>query len=716
MRDDPLRSMVGDTALAEVGDDEIDLLALVGTLWRGKWFIALFGLIAMVLGGYYAYVAAVPIYSASSTVALESRQEQVLNLESVMSGLSGDQAVINTEVEVIRSRILMERLVQSLDLMADPEFNHHLRPEPTFVLSPGWVVGKIVELVVRQAPEQPEPEEQDVLDRVIDAVADKIDVSNVRQSYVFRINVKTEDPRKSALIANTLAEVYISDQLEVKFEATEKASGWLSERVADLESELEAAERAVQEFNTRIDLISPETLQALNVQVKDTRDRLAAVEDTAQAARERVEQLIEARETGSLDDLVALANDPTLTRIFTMMREGVVDDRSSFDARSLQVLERAEVEAARAESQVASLSASLEALNRQIERQSVDLVQLEQLMREAEATRLIYESFLTRLKEISVQQGIQQADSRILSYAVTPRVPSEPRKSMIVAMSLILGVMLGSGAILFREVLHKGIRTADDLERIARTAVLGQVPVIPAKHRDKVLSYLAGKSNSPAAEALRNLRTSVLLSNVDAPPQTIMITSSIPGEGKTTVSLALAQNFSDMGKKVLLVEGDIRRRVFTEYFEIADPRGLLAVLSGAVQPEDVVHHDPRLNADILPSEKSSVSATDVFSSEKFHDFIERAKEAYDVIIIDTPPVLIVPDARVIGQSCDTVLYVVKWDSTSKSQVQDGLRQFGQVNVRVSGLVLSQIDPRGMKRYGYGDRYGAYAAYAKGYYD
>ncbi|MFV2092511.1 MAG: polysaccharide biosynthesis tyrosine autokinase, partial [Hyphomicrobiales bacterium] len=313
------------------------------------------------------------------------------------------------------------------------------------------------------------------------------------------------------------------------------------------------------------------------------------------------------------------------------------------------------------------------------------------------------------------QQGIQQADSRVLSRAVVPRVPSAPRKSMILALSALLGVMLGAGLVLIRELRKNTFRTARDLEQVTGYTVMGQVPLIPARSRKGSMAYLADKPSSAAAEAIRNLRTSILLSNVDNPPQIVVTASSLPGEGKTTLALALAQNMAGMGKKVLLVEGDIRRRVFGKYFDSDNARGILSVLSGDATLKEAVLRDDRIGADILVGEKSSVNAADLFSSNRFSGFLKDTRKHYDMIIIDTPPVLVVPDARVIGQFADAILFVVKWDSTSKSQVEEGLHMFETVRLRATGLVLSQIDPKGMKRYGYGEKYGAYSAYGKKYY-
>ncbi len=357
-----------------------------------------------------------------------------------------------------------------------------------------------------------------------------------------------------------------------------------------------------------------------------------------------------------------------------------------------------------------TIATSMDEIARRIEMQSSELVQLQQLQREAEASRLIYEYFLTRLKETAVQQGIQQADSRILSGAVVPLDPSAPRKPVILTLSLVLGIFSGTALILLHEFSQNTFRVAEDLEVKTGYPVLGQIPEVPAKRRKKVQDYLKNKPNSAAAEAIRNLRTSLLLANLDKTPKVIMSTSSIPGEGKTTQSIALAQNLGDMGKKVLLIEGDIRRCVFKEYFSITNEQGLLSVLLGDVPITDALTRVPEHNFDILMGEKPTTNAADIFSSARFADFLQGLRDTYDHVIIDTPPVLAVTDARIIGLCVDAVIYAVKWDSTTHRQVTDGLKALEQVNVRISGLVLGQISARGMKRYGYGDSYGAYQAY------
>jgi capsular exopolysaccharide synthesis family protein len=237
----------------------------------------------------------------------------------------------------------------------------------------------------------------------------------------------------------------------------------------------------------------------------------------------------------------------------------------------------------------------------------------------------------------------------------------------------------------------------------------------PVTRRRAFLQYLIEKPTSSVAEAIRNLRTSVLLANVDDPPQVIMLTSALPGEGKTTCCIALAQISKALGKRVLLVECDLRRRTFRNYFDLPERSGLLSVLSGAKSFEEVVYHDESSGLHILPGEESSVNAADIFASHRFSDFIVEMRKEFDFIFIDTPPVLAVPDARVIAKNSDAVIFCVRWNKTPRDAVVEGLRFFAQIQIKVAGLVLSQVNVNKMARYGYSS-YGYYKEAVKYYHN
>lgn len=682
-------------------EGELDFLGALRTLWRGKLLILLFLIAGLALGSYYVFGVAVPKYRAMAVVALEDREGAVVDMESVLGGLSSDQATLNTEVEVMRSRRLASRLVRDLSLLQDPEFNRALRSVEPWSL--GWLKQQL-------AGEAPEPTQEEIFDSTVDALLDAIDIFNVRESYVFKIVAETTSPQKSARIANALAELYIQDQLELKFEATQKATTWLSEQVVELKAELQASEERLKEFHASTEVISSETLAMLSVRMKDLRDRLADTRAVTQEFEAQLEMLENGREGRSPAELAELIDDRVLAQMVERLEAGT-GSLEAFDQRLEQIQLRLRGDMAREARQSEVLQGSIAELENRIDRQGTELLALQQLEREIQATALIYETFLSRMKEISIQQGLQEPDARMLSAAVVRKQAASPRLMRVLGLSGLLALLAGAAIVMLRERQQNVFRTAEDLEEFSGVPVLGQIPRGPTGKRQRLLQHIIDKPASAFSEAVRNLRTSVLLSNVDKPPKVIMLTSSVPGEGKTTQSLSLAQNLSQMGKSVLLIEADMRRRTFLEYFDVPKNAPGLAAAVGGTPLSDVVVRSEPLGMDILLGENSSVNAADFFSSKRFADFLRQAAKAYDFVLLDTPPVLAVPDARVIGRLADAIVYVVHWDSTAKEQVAAGLRSLQTLDLRISGLVLSQVDPKGMKRYG-----NAYGNYGTGYYD
>jgi len=370
----------------QIGDDEIDLIALMSTIWRGKWWVVLCTFLAIIMGCYYAFFVATPVYTARAVIALETQKQQVLDFKSVLSGGAGGSEGVNTEVEVIMSRILISRLVDELDLVNDPEFNGQLR-EPN-KLNP--------KVFIRSFFKEPAvPTLQQIKDNVIDNTIGAISVSNVRQSLVFNLSVTTTNATKSALIANTLASIYIDDTLDKKRVATERASLWLSEKVVELKAELEASEIAVTSFKDDINVVSADALLALSRQLKDLRQRIEDVRNTKNAVSSRLDKLKVAQKVQDLDmkSVSDLASDTLLTQLAS---EGA---REAFDRRLNDLILEVQAEVNRADQQLRALLKSELKFRDEIETQSNDLVQLQQLTREAEANGLLYQSFLTRLKE-----------------------------------------------------------------------------------------------------------------------------------------------------------------------------------------------------------------------------------------------------------------------------------------------------------------------------
>ena len=691
-------------------NDDIDLQKIFSIFWRRKLLIAVILILFVLAGGYYAFRMTTPIYRATSVTMVSGQAENIIDIPSVLAQLGTDDVALQSEIEVIRSRILIGNVVDSLDLMADPEFNAALR-EPT---SFSRFVAYIRSLLPKGSDSDvgaPGPDR--TRDRVVSALLNQFTATVVPDTTTFRITVSSEDPEKAALIADSIAEQYVQRQIDVKRGATVDAIDWLSERVAELKVALEKSENSVKQFKTDTPLTTPEVLSGLERQLKSIRDRITETRQRVEASDALFANLEQA---SSFEDKAVLLGDPTLIDLSATAPRNR-RDAARFEARLETLLVDRRRDAAELKSQLASLETAEAALERKIQTESAAYLELEQLTREAEANRTLYEYFLARLKETSAQQGIQQADSVILSYAVVPENASEPSKKRIVLLAGLVGLVFGGLLSLLLEMRNRTFKTSQELEELAGLPVVGMLPLVPAKHRSDLFHYLQTHSTSPFAEAIRNLRTSVVLANLDKPPQVIMLSSSIPGEGKTTSSIALSLNFVSMGKKVLLIEGDLRRLTFRQYFgNSRTDAGLISVLSGKQTLEETVFHSEDLELDVLFGERSPKNAADVLSSRKMDELLREARSKYDFIIVDAPPVLIVPDARVLSQFVDAILFVVKWDSTHHHQVEEAVRSFEEG--KIEGLVLNQIDPNGFKRYGYNYGYGyGYAAhYGDKYYD
>ena len=401
-------------------DDEIDLLELVRALWRGKWTIVLATVLALLIGGYYAFGVAEAEYRSSAQLTLEARTNNVVDLDSVVSGVSTEQAAMNTELEIILSRRLLGKVVDQLDLVDDPEFNSALEPPSMLAEVKRIVRGRVAPWLGSTENEEPVTPAADKSphDRVIGKLGSSLSASVKRDTYVFSIGATTGNPEKSARIVNTLANIYLDDQIAVKFEATEQAVTWLSARVSELEEDLRSKEETLKDARSETDLISTEALEGLNLQAKDLRDRLQEVREQADAAKASETQLRELIEAGDKTAAVEMMGDSALQRLLQSIEDGDADAPELFDQRLETLLDRAQTERERLQSQAAALAVSYQRLQDRIDRQSEDLVRIQQLVREVETTRTLYETFLTRLKETTVQRGLQQADSRILSDAI----------------------------------------------------------------------------------------------------------------------------------------------------------------------------------------------------------------------------------------------------------------------------------------------------------
>ncbi|PUB12125.1 GumC family protein [Yoonia sediminilitoris] len=641
--------------------EPLDVMQLVRRVWQGKLLITGTTLLAVVAAGYYAFAIASPRYAATATLEIDARTGPMSAVEDLARGLTTDQSSLNTEVAILRSRHLLEQVIAALDLLNDPAFNRHLTPIPRWSVT--GMRNQARNLLTGQVP--PPPTKAAVVDKTVENLTNALRVDVLRDTYIFRITAQTGDPQKSATIANTLAQTYIADQITSKQQATESAVNWLSERVYDLQIELEAKETAVNDLIMSHQANDTAVLEALSRQSIETQNRL---QDTRRAMQST---------QGKLLDLGA---EPAISPISTG------NERARLAASLSRFAE-----------QEAALKLFQDSIDQQLDEQSATLVRQQQLRREADATRVLYETFLARLQETSIQRGLQHADSRILTHA-TAGTYVAPRKLLILLMATLLGSALGVAIVLLRSALRKGFVSAEGMASTTGEQVLTQVPRLKIRKPGQLLDYLNAKPMSAAAEAFRNLRTSLLLSDPDRVPQVILSTSSVAGEGKTTQSIALAHHLASLKKNVLLVEADIRQPSFLRYLD-CNGHDFGQVVAGQIPLSQATSRDPRLGADILASTSMRQNPADLFSSDDCGAFLDALRAQYDFIILDAPPVLPVPDARLLAQHCDAVIYNVRWERTDKRLVASGLHALTAVRAPLAGLVLSQIDAKRGRHYG-----------------
>jgi capsular exopolysaccharide synthesis family protein len=670
------------------------------------------------LGGWFGTNKVAPTYTAVATVVKNEEASPMasIGLDFGGGGFNSDYLEIIKETHVLKSRYLMGRVVDDLGLVSDPDFNPYIETdEPEVEISALNKFKRYVRNTLNSinpfytAPEkepdfEPSPEEQREI--AITILTDTVGVESVDDSYVFNISAITLNAEKSANIANAVAQAYIEDQVVSNFDRNETTIKWLSSRVVELKDQLEVAESAVADFDSKTRLVSEADLAAVTRQIKGQRDRILDAEAEIASLADRLESMKSTEASGSLVDMARASEEAYLIALANRATGAGPELQAQFKREFAAATLRLEQTVARLRGQKDSLVTSLADLEAQTEKDSGDLIKMRQLQREAESAGLIYQFFQSRLNEVAVTQGVQQVDSRVLSPAISLITPVTAGRSLG-SLGLILGAFLGAALFLIREQMNRSVQTAEELEALVATPVLGIIPVGPFGNRGGLLKHISEKPNSEFNEALRNLRTSLFMLHRDKVPQVILTTSSVPGEGKTTTSVALAMNIAATGKKVILVECDIRRRMLNHYFDTKTDKSIVSLLTGDATLAEVVNKTGPGVPDFILGDSSDKNAADLFSTVAMQKFVEELRTIYDVIVLDVPPVLAVPDARIIAPMADATIFSAHWNKTPKEHIKQGTRTLTQYGIEVTGFVLSRVKTKS-QRYKY--NYGKYDAY------
>ena len=693
------------------------------------------------------------IYSSSSSLMIGVTQSQVVDIEAVLSGVISKD--VSGEIEVLRSRGLATKVIENLDLLNYEEFNPSLKApydgnlaalNPKNWIPDGWIeaVKKAIGLEVRQAEKLSEAaRKQRQLAAATDLFLKKFSVRQVERSNVVSITFESPNPEMSARIANELPEAYIVNQLQAKFDATENATKWLTEQLAELKGKVAASEKEVEDYREEHGLTKGVLTGLLTEQLSEINSQMItarAEKEETQARLSQISRLLDNDEAGRLETAVEVLASPLIQQLRS--QEAVVMRRASELAveyglkhpRMLQV--RAEItdikerigeefnkiasglqnELELARTRERSLEASLRDAEQESGTQNRQAVQLRALEREAAANRTLFETFLNRFKETSSTQGMDTPDSMIISRAEVPFSPSYPNKKNKLIVITMMGFMLGVGLVLVLQFLKTGLLSPEQIEQELNVHTLGVIPNVPDNLEP--FDYVLDKPHSGLVEAINSLKISLDLSDPDRELKVLQITSSVPDEGKTSLAISLARIVAESGKKVVLIDGDLRRPSIARKLGLPKNNQGLSdlVLSAENSLTEYLIKDQKTDFHLLPTGTAEFAqALDIFSSKRMQSIIVVLKSLFDFIIIDTPPVMAVADARVVGKLADKTLFVVQWDKTPIKVAKAALQQLQSAGANVAGVVLQRVD---LKRYagiGYGDSgyyylYGRYGQY------
>lgn len=704
------------------------------TLRRHLWVVLLCPV--LIVGIAFAILRQMPKqYTAEASILIEPQRTQVSDLQAI-SPDSGDVAsLLRTQIDILRSPSLTLQVVHALHLVQTPEFQPH-----------GGLSAHLRRLLQRfgwhAAPLQAPPQQQ-MAERVAMMLSDKISFVNEARSSVLRVAVTTQNARLSADIANKIAAVYLDFKRQEKFEAMQRAHDWFQEQMGKLAGQLRADGLAVEQYRLqhRLDDQPPDDGTPGARPASINRQQLDAISNQiVQVARERAlkegqladaEAVMRGQAVGST--LPAVLASPVIVDLLGQIatatgreaqlasQDGVgnpdliaaraqlrrLQGRLQGEMANICTSLRADVRAARMQEQL--LRDQMEHLRQAVSGENAAQVPLQVLQTRERATRSIYESFLVRATQLANVAGIQEPDASLVSSAQPPLGPSGPQVTRLVVVAGALSLVLGIGLAFAIERLCRGFTQPEQLEAVLGLPLLAMIPNVPRK----ALRCRGGRTDMSVTAALDNMRGQ-LRALGEARPRLVMVTSALPQDGKSVFAAEFARNAAAAGWRVMLVECDLYRPSLAEHFRIAAAPGLCDILAGRLLGDlgKVVHEvAPRLH--VIVGGRPDGDTQELLASNRMTALLAAVRTRYDLVVLDTPPVLPVADTLVLVRHADATLLVVRWEKTARHAVQDGMRRLRECRANLIGTVMTRVDPRraaaSTGRMSYSFSYNAYYA-------
>lgn len=691
--------------------EEMSLKAIILVLRRRKWLILAMVLLCTGAAALFAMLQ-VPRYTAEAMLQFNPRTQPILAEKSVVANLPPDEAALKSELDVMESRDLLQRVNKKLDLAATPEFQ----------LAPN---------------ENPDIARTITTDRMLK----RLSITHAPQTYTVRVGFTSGSPEMAAKLANTLVDEYLAFRQESKLGIAEGANSWLNERIQELKAKVHASEEAVQKYQEQHNLlrmmggetVANRQLEEINTQMVDAQMATAQAEARLQQARSLFDKSGNALDLDSIPDVLRSELIQQLKVKATEVQQRLSELSARYGARHPQMIKvhselvdiekrivsevgkvvkglEHELEVARIKQ--ASLEKSLKRLKGEMAEGTRFEVQLAELQRDKETNITLYNEFLSRYKETS--NGTEQSlhDAQVISYAPIPLSPSWPKKKLILVAGFVSGMFIGLALAFVLENLDKGFRNVSQLEKVTGATALGMVPdIIGSKY--KVTDYVLHRPTSVYAEALRTVMTGVRFSNPDNQPKVMMVASSIPEEGKSMFSVSMARMTAKSGSKVLLVDCDMRVPTTHNAFGAQPELCLENIIMDGKSIAEVVGVDAETGLHFIRTSGKVTHSQQMLGSDKMKEFIAAARAQYDLVILDSPPLMALADGVVLARMADATVLLARWESTPREVTVAALKALKGAQAKVAGVVLNRVNIKKFERYHYNDagvEYGKYHQY------
>jgi len=706
------------------GEQKLALLDSWRAIAKQKWIIIALGAAALVVAGGIAF-SLPAIYQSTATVMIEATKGKVVNIEDVYGGMGQSREHYQTQVEILKSRDVAIKTIKALKLWDNPDFDPRKAKE-------SWVW----QLKQSIGFGKPEPEWTD--DNLADAVLEKfqtlLSVEPVRLSQLVKVSFESTSPELSQKVVNTITEEYINSDRDARFSMTQKASAWLQERVSGLRKKLDDSERALQAYRDSQGLVNlGGSAQTMNSQaISNVTEQLVAARVRRAESEGVYNDIRQIRNSGKNDfsSIAAVMRHPS---VITAKEQEAVAQQKMSELSQRYGYEHTKVVQAKAELQSAKQSLAMQSdavaaslardyeIARATERQlaselasarsSVAQVnrkeaQLGILEREVDANRQLYDLFMGRAKETTATNDMQDQVARVVDPAALGE-QIKPKKAQLMVVALVLGLMAGSLFALLLDKLDNTLKGQDDAEERLKQPVLASLPILKSEERKKVMQNMLRAGNDMFSEGILTLRTGVLLSNLDQANKIILVTSSVPGEGKSSVAANLAMALSKT-KATLLIDADMRRPMVSRGLDLkAGAKGLANLCAGTATVEESVQRLQDAPLHVMTAGDIPPNPAELLLSKRFKSTLQALSAHYDYIVIDSPPVELVTDAMILTPLATSTIFVTEAMGTPYPLARKALSRIERAGGHVLGVVLNRVDFKKANKY-----YGQYAAYGK----